>query len=64
MEDKDVIRIDLIRLIELVVDQVWGSDERDLLERFLDRNTETEQPVEFRLSDVLTDSPVRRRRPV
>ncbi|MCP4513874.1 MAG: hypothetical protein GY824_01415, partial [Delftia sp.] len=44
----DLLSIDLAALIEQVVDQVYGSDERDLLRQWLARNTSS-QIVELNL---------------
>lgn len=37
--------LDLVDVIKQSVDQVWGSDERELLRKFLARNTEEKQVV-------------------
>jgi len=56
-----MVTIDLVKLMRLTVDQVQGSDERDMLEAWLARNGEgildiDEMPTQYvsvRLVDVL-----------
>ena len=43
------VRLDLVDVINQAVSQVWGSDERELLFRWLDRNTEATQWVEVEI---------------
>ena len=51
----DTVVIDLVALIEQVIDQVWGSDERMLLQQWLERNTEEQQPVTVELAQVIVE---------
>jgi hypothetical protein len=48
-----MIKIDLVKAIEQAVEQVWGSDERDLLHQWLARNSETEQIVKVDLAAII-----------
>lgn len=43
------VKIDLVDVIDQAASQVWGSDERELLYRWLDRNTEAAQWVEIEI---------------
>jgi hypothetical protein len=43
------VKIDLVDVISQAAPQVWGSDERELLNRWLARNTEARQMVEVNI---------------
>ena len=49
------VRVDLVRLVEQVVGQVWGGDERAALENFLERARPGEQTVVINLAEVIED---------
>ncbi len=51
------IEVDLVDIIQQAWPQVWGSDERDILQQWLGRNTEEKQIVKINLVYQADDGP-------